>query len=207
METKISLSIGILAQIVRVIKNLYFKICNYLFRPSIKIELKEFRVDVDLGDNKISHCGVMALFVYVKDELNIKSNNIKIGGENYTFLFQSFNPITNTSNYKNDSKTLNYYKDNWSSIHKGTEYIKVGNIEPFVLPLPIIGNSNYICNSKDNCMLFFPKKKLSIELNLNNKTFSYGLDLADVHRKFIKHIAFKASELKTLKEEYKKLVI
>ena len=204
METKISLGISAVAWLFKQLKR-HFCICiNLIFRPRIKFEFKPHIIQLLLDENQ-AHVHCLAIILTPPKDIKIKADSIKFNNESYTYLFQG---LSNIANKEHNSELLRYFKDNWLDITQGTKYIDAKKYEPLILPLSMVGSyAKFLTSSSKNSLLFNSRSKLSISLNFSGKTFYYGLDFIMVYSKVIMHLAGRLEEIKTLKEQYKELVI
>lgn len=198
-----SIKISISIQTLKWIQSFGLKIRNLLTRPKLKVEFKPHVIEM-LLDNKPAHAWCVAIILTSTKDIKIKANSIKLNNENYTALSQGFAGIASK---EHNSEVLSYFKDNWLDITQGIKYIDVKKYEPLILPLSMVGSySSFLATPPKVPFLFNSAKKLSIYLNIDDKTSCYGLDLITVQSKVINHLAFRLKEMKTLKEPYKELI-
>ena len=177
---------------------------NYIRRPRINIDVGMGMVKMKMNNGKESWPFLLMIYLQPTKNIRVKASSIRINKESYVCLFQSFAAIFNL---ENDSFIINFFHKNWQYIDGKYFDIKAQD-EPLKIPIPCVGERSKVFTCyNENSLLFLPKTKISLEMNINGKTFYYGLNRKKFYEEVMGYLAFKCKELKTLKEEYRNQVI
>lgn len=179
------------------------KLLNLINRPNLHFGIEY--TDINFLWNK-SGITVQKLLRYPcitivnKSKKIIKIGNIKLNGVPYISIlhgdynFYSLRCKTSTrSDYieKSNNSIYEYFYNE----EKNTSSVKILNVAPYekiTLPfLPIGENSHFLRNKPLPTLIFFPKNKFIIEIEMNSKKYQYSISKLDLYEKIINFLAFR----------------
>ena len=181
------------------IKGLIQKARNYLFRPRLKLELKQQTVVFVSQDRIDHHYKYFCLMVSNCSRKNhyINLRQLKINNESYQVIIQmepNFNKIRPGNNEswldcKNEIYKL--YSSNWLDICENRFTHPIQEFKTLIFPMKLLkAASHYVTGYKKFSYLFFPKSKINITIELNGKIYEYGLKRKDAYERYINYLAF-----------------
>ncbi|GEM_PF-2205711 len=194
MDIKLSLSIPIF----KWINSSFFKLKNFISRP--KVEIKVYiQPIVFIENNTEHHFHYLCLTIAnnTKNVLHLNPRNIRINNELYQVIIQgdtNFARLNPASTNKWDdckNEVFKMYQSNWLDISTNRYLFTLNPFEQKIFPLKLIkSGSHIITNRKKESLLFFPKSKISVSLEINKKNHEYGLDRISVYETYINYLAF-----------------
>lgn len=198
MEIKLSLSL--ISNIFLYLKSLYRKLYNWAFRPHILVELRNTTFTYTTQDNKEHNSRHPSIEItnQSKTTLVINPNKVMVNNEKYMVIVQSdqdFSRLSpNSSNHwKCESNVIyNHYSKHWSEITDNRNTIRIEPSEKLCFPLKLLkSNVRIITDIKKNSRLFFPGRKTSVSLSINNRDYEYAIKKMKCYEVFLNFLAFK----------------
>ncbi len=192
-------SISITKQSLDLLKQLYLIGKNWLFRPKLSVDTNQQKI-VFVSQNDEEHHHNYFCFLIRNDsnrKVHLNLKKIKINNESYQVVLQSdpnflhLNPETKKcwKDCKND--IYKEYSKNWHDISQNIYTLEIAPHATKVFPAKLIKENSHILTSiKNNSLLIFSKKKISLTIEANNKIYEYGINRTFVYNKYINYLAF-----------------
>lgn len=201
MEIHISTAtaFALVSKAFNAIKSIYPKTCNYYQRPNLFISIRQHPVEFTLESGEISLNHYLCIIIENRTDKDIfiNPNAMRVNNESYIISAQAdinflrLNPQSKPHITLCDNGVYNYLHDNWVKVCSGTGRLTIKPAEPEVFPiLPLESFSHSICAHKKEPKLFFPKSKVIITLEMNGKSYEYGLNRIGFYEKCINFLAF-----------------
>lgn len=180
----IKISIGLVAKLFEVLKNLTPVIINYIRRPRIIFKYENKHLTFTLDDSEHSLlCPCLVVTNQTKRKIRIKTDSIKFNG----LLCKPILPDTKTSKY--GANEYKYFATESCIPPSYGPYIELEPYESTVSPLkPLRVNVDFIRSKSTSTLLFGGRKKISVIINIGNIDYEYGIPRCSSYEKYINYI-------------------
>jgi hypothetical protein len=174
------------------------KINNWLFRPKLKLDLKQKLVTFTSHDGKDHSYSYFCLIIEncSNKTHSIKLKQIEINNCFYQTIihgdtnFNKLNPNNKDKwlDCKNDLYKI--YSANWLEIIQNEFSYPLNKFKQLTFPMRLLSStSRCITDYKNKSLLFFPKAKISITIGINGTFYEYGINRKDTYERCINYLA------------------
>lgn len=158
---------------------------NYWRRPNIELTVRNVHIDFTDNKEKIHSPSFPAIKIHNREssEITIDLNSVFINGESLSYIIQQNIYFAKTAKSSDPeiklctaNKLINKFRENWDS----EKYIKVAAHEELSIPIYPRGMSDSIYfKTLTESKVFFPKRKIIIEMIVNSRKSYFSLKRAD----------------------------
>ncbi len=202
MVAEVKISVAFIGGLLKSIYGIIPKLINNCRRPKAKIDIRNQNIIVKDGSNVESHISYPCIRISFEKDAKIDVGSIKINNESLACMLSCDpNHLRQNKGSKEPYTIINnrimpFVYDNWSKLtQQKTCLFEIESHEQEVFPLYIKKEmSHSIFSPKKNSLVFFPKKKLILSLNIDGVDYEYGLDLIDSCKVIINNLAFQVCD-------------
>ncbi len=192
LSLTVRLITGLWAYIVR----LYKTVVNYATRPKISLSFKNVTLEFETANGLKHHIFYPGIIFSTEKDCVLNINAVRLNKESLSSIFGSDPNFLNLQpQSQNHHRILNcdlyeFTSKNWLNICQNMANYQVKKFDKIAVPLYLAKEkSNLIFSVRQDCRIFFQKRKLCLELEIDNKKYHYGLSLNQVCKVVISWLA------------------
>jgi hypothetical protein len=192
MDPSTGAAVSVIKQTFKALCKYRLKIYNLIFRPNLKIDIKEKTI-VFIDNSAVEHqlrCFCLIIENQSKKSFSLKP--IQIGNEPYQCILQQDQAFRDVNNdfWHTSDEIYSVYKNHWREISENEFLFEVKPNEKKCFPINL--KKEYcraLLDIKKDSILFFTEKKINISMSIKTVKFEYGLKKLDIWPKYIRYLS------------------